>query len=200
MPGARARPSDLRAPYYFEVRLDRDYTLKPRILDNIRSHIRQAHGFVADISGTNANVMLELGAVMIPDDDRPIFCLTHTKDDVPADIKDRIHIPYSRPEDSPDEIEAAIRTALAVDGRPKNEGVALLLERRTKRYLSGGLLRTADVVKLTREQINTLCGHFKTVEDLLGKTPEVISAETQLALHIIQAVHGELTKAIKHGF
>ena len=66
-------------PYYFEVQLARDYTFGDSLLDNIREHIGRAHGFVAEISTLNANVMFELGAVMLADDKRPVFTLRSRK-------------------------------------------------------------------------------------------------------------------------
>jgi HSP90 family molecular chaperone len=81
-----------RAPYFFEVVLARDKTYKEVMRDNVREGMVRAHGFIAEISELNPNVMMELGAALFADDGRPTFvlrCEDSTKE-IPADIKDLI--------------------------------------------------------------------------------------------------------------
>src|SRR5262249_39790222 len=136
-----------RPPYFFEVQLARDYVYRPSLLDNIRQHVRHAHGFIADISELNANVMFELGAVMLPSDGRPVFTLRSqdAHQEVPVDIKENLRIDYGSLSDPVEEIVDAIALAFERDGRPTHEGMKSLLLERRKRFLSRRVLENLQV-------------------------------------------------------
>jgi len=183
-----------RDPYYFEVRLARDYVHKSGLLENVREHLRRAHGFIAEISELNPNVMFELGAAMLPEDGRPIFSLRSklAQNDVPADIKEHLRINYSSLSDPVDTISADIANAFERDGRIIHEGIRNLLSERRKRFLSRTLLETLQV-RLQSRNIEALMNNFVTVEDFLDASIDEVVNLTGLSKHIVPALQGELT-------
>jgi molecular chaperone HtpG len=182
-----------RAPYFFEVRLARDYVHRSGLLENIREHLRRAHGFIAEISELNPNVMFELGAAMLPNEGRPIFSLRSklAQHDVPTDIKEHLRISYGSLTDSVDTISADISSALERDGRIIHDGVRNLLSERKKRFLSRTLLETLQV-RLQPQNIEALMNAFVTVEDFLCAPVNDVVSVTGLSQHIVPALQGEL--------
>jgi len=182
-------------PYCFEIRMDRDYTHTDVLLDNIRQNMAQSHGFIAEITDLNPNVMLELGAAMFPNDTRPVFLLrseSHEKEiaadlrtkvskpqselgekseshkkEIPADLKGKLFIPYKSPEEPVESIEKEIQSQFKKDGRLKNEGIKFLLEQRKKHFLSSIFLKKLEDVNLKDGELETLMKKYVTVEDLL---------------------------------
>lgn len=73
------------APFFFEVRLARDYYSADTQMENVKKHIASAHGFIAEISERNANVMMEIGGILMTGDSRPVFslCQKQCNKDVP---------------------------------------------------------------------------------------------------------------------
>jgi Molecular chaperone, HSP90 family len=182
------------APFYFEVRLSRDYTHNSGLLENVREHIQQAHGFIAEISDLNPNVMFELGAVMLRDDDRPIFSLRSqdAQKNVPPDLKEKLFVPYGSIKDPVERLEAKIRSAFEQDGRIIHAGINALLTKRKKRFLSRTLLEGLRRTRLEANEMDSLMRHYKTVEDLLvADTAEIIRA-TGLPEFVLPALQGEL--------
>jgi len=67
------------------------------LIENLHEHIRSADAFVADVTGLNANVMLELGAVKFENQRRRpvlLICSGMSADDLPADLKGQLYIDY----------------------------------------------------------------------------------------------------------
>ncbi|MEH2306657.1 heat shock protein Hsp90 family protein [Nostoc sp.] len=183
-----------RSPYCFEVQLARDYTYKSGLLENVREHMLRAHGFIAEISDLNPNVMFELGAVMLPDDSRPIFSLRSqdARKDVPADLKEKLFVPYSSIADPVETLEMAIRNAFERDGRIVHDGINALLGQRQKRFLSRTLLEGLRRTRLESNEIASLMKQYKTVEDLLAAEPAEVVRKTGLQEYVIPAIQGEL--------
>jgi hypothetical protein len=181
------------APYCFEVRLARDYTHKPGLLDNVREHMLRAHGFIAEISELNPNVMFELGAAMLPDDGRPVFSLRggDARKDVPADLKEKLYVPYGSLTDSVEQLEAHIRSAFERDGRPTHDGIQGLMAQRQKRFLSRILLEGLRT-RLNGKEIEGLMKHYQTVEELLAASPTAVARVAGLQEFLIQGIQGEL--------
>jgi molecular chaperone HtpG len=183
-----------RPPYCFEVRLARDYTHKPGLLDNVREHMIRAHGFIAEISELNPNVMFELGAAMLPDDGRPVFSLrskdAHTA--VPADLKEKLYVPYGSLTDPVEKLEADIRSAFERDGRPTHDGILALVAQRKKRFLSHTLLAGLRHTRLGPKNIEGLMKHYATVEDLLAAALPQVARAAGLQEYVITAIQGEL--------
>ena len=182
-----------REPYYFEVNSAQDYTYKSGLLENVREHMLRAHGFIAEISELNPNVMFELGAVMLPDDNRPIFSLRSdvALKDVPADLKEKLFVPYGSIADPVETLEATIRKAFERDGKIIHDGINTLLAQRKKRFLSRTLLEGLRL-NLKSNEIASLMKEYKTVEDLLAAEAAEVVRKTGLQEYVIQAIQGEL--------
>ena len=183
-----------RPPYCFEIKSAQDYTYKSGLLENVREHLLRAHGFIAEISDLNPNVMFELGAVMLPDDSRPIFSLRSqdARQDVPADLKQQLFVPYGSIKDPVETLEAAIRKAFERDGRIVHDGINALLAQRQKRFLSRTLLEGLRRTRLESNEIASLMKEYKTVEDLLAAEPAEVFRKTGLQEYVIPAIQGEL--------
>lgn len=183
-----------RPPYCFEVQLARDYTYTEGLLANVREHMSRAHGFIAEISDLNPNVMFELGAVMLPDDSRPIFSLRgrDAKAGVPADLREKLFVPYGSIQEPVERLESAIREAFERDGRIVHEGINQLLARRQKRFLSRTLLEGLRRTRLETNEIARVMGQYQTVEDLLESDTAEIGRKTGLEEFVIQAIQAEL--------
>ena len=176
------------APYFFEVRLARDYREDGFLHENVRRHIAMADGFIADVTQGNPNVLLEVGATLFTSDNRPKFCL-RGKDasvEVPSDIRHVIRIEYASRSDDPLEIANTVRQQLA--GAELDE----LLSRREERYLSKSLVRrVVEDVHWTSEKLAALRRHYRSVERLISATPEDIAATINVGVLIGRYVKKE---------
>ena len=183
------------SPYFFEVQSAKDYNLKPGLLDNVRGLMLQAHGFIAEVSDQNPNVMFELGAAMMPDDNRPVFTLRsqHSTLPIPADFKEKLYIPYGSLDDPVQKIEDDIRFALERDGRVIHDGVNQLLELRRRKYLSRTLLAKLKFT-LTDGQIKLIMSKYKTIEDLVTARQDLLIDELKLEEYEVNAIQGELRR------
>jgi molecular chaperone HtpG len=176
-------------PYFFEVQLGRDFTHATRLFDNVRVHMARAHGFVAETSDLNPNVMLELGAMMFSGD-RPVFSLRRhgAISDVPADLNGELFLQY----DTPDDLEESLRKGLEVDGQPIHKGIEALLRLPRKKFLSRTLLEQL-AFRLTDKQIADVKRVCPTVEDLLAAEPGRLAEQTGLQHYAITAIRGQLS-------
>src|SRR5262249_51189248 len=146
-----------RPPYWFEVRLARDYTHSTQLLENVRQHMLRSHGFIAEITDLNPNVMFELGAVMLVEDSRPVFSLRRTgaKDEVPSDLKEKLIIPYDSLSGKDQDIAEQIRSAFERDGRIVHDDITKLIKQRKKRFFSAALLEDLTI-RLSPDQVKAL--------------------------------------------
>jgi hypothetical protein len=110
---------------------------------------------------------------------------------VPADLKEKLFVPYGSIKDPVDTLEAAIRKALDRDGRIVHDGIQALLEKRQKRFLSRTLLEGLRF-SLKSNEIASLMKEYKTVEDLLAAEPAEVFRKTGLQEYMISAIQGEL--------
>ncbi|MBD2681739.1 MULTISPECIES: ATP-binding protein [Nostoc] len=182
-----------RSPYCFEVQLAGGHIYKPGFLENVREHMLRAHGFIAEISDLNPNVMFELGAVMLSDDSRPIFSLRsqNAREDVPAALKEKLFVRYGSIKEPVETLEMAIRIAFERDGRIVHDGINALLAQRQKRFLSRMLLEALRF-NLNSNEIASLMKDYKTVEDLLAAEPAEVAQKMGLQKYVIEAIQGEL--------
>ncbi len=181
-------------PYYFEVRSTSD-TYKPDRLENIREHIKRAHGFVVEISELNPNIMFELGAVVISDRNRPILPLRSqaATAEVIASFSSQIHTIYSSLNQSVEQLTSEIRLAFQRDGRIVHEGINALISHRQKRFLSRTLLENLPRTSLDSQEISSLLKHYTSVEDLLAAEPIAVARTTKLKEYVILALQGEIS-------
>jgi HSP90 family molecular chaperone len=159
-------------PYFFEIVLARDFMNESQLLENIRSHIEAADGFIAEISELNPNVLLELGAVLVKKDHgRPAILLRATDGkEIPADIRGELCVPYGSLAAAAEAIVDDIRRAIESNGRTTLSGVRALLDRQTCKVLTAGLLRRPQF-RLSPEEADLIRKSYPTVEQFLGATP-----------------------------
>jgi len=182
-------------PYYFEVRLTSDYTYKPDRLENIREHIKRAHGFVVEISELNPNIMFELGAVANSDRNRPILPLRSqaATAEVIASFSSQIHTIYSSLNQSVEQLTSEIRQAFQRDGRIVHEAINTLISHRQKRFLSRTLLENLPRTRLDSQEISSLLKHYTSVEDLLAAEPIAVARTAGLEEYVILALRGAIS-------
>lgn len=181
------------APFFFQVRLARDYThTGSRLVNDTRQHIAGSHGFIADISGLNPNVMMEMGAILMREDERPMLVLRSDDDTskVPVDLGDKLRIHYGAQSDPMEEIANAIRRNLVSDsGEVIHEDMKALMQQRRARYLSRILLK--QIPGLSDEQINRIMGRYQTVE-AFHKATATDLAQVGVKEHQVNYLKGEL--------
>ena len=186
-------------PFFFEVRLAHEYTYRGNTLnDNVKKHIACSHAFIAEISDLNPNVMLEVGAIVMRYDDRPVFSLRSedAKDAVPSDIKDKLYIPYSSPSASEEDIKSAILKAIMEHGRIKHESIEMLIKMRRTHFLSRTVCANLHRITLKESEINSLM-KYETIESLLQAEPEAIAKEVGIPKSIVVAIQEQLREAIQ---
>ena len=180
-------------PYCFEVLSARDFTHSTALPDNVRAHIRRAHGFITEISELNPNVMFELGAAMMSRDDRPIFLLRSSQADkpIPEDFREQLRITYASLTAPVEQLVAALRQAIERDGRPNHEGIVELLKKRRAHYLSRTLLDGLRT-RLDSTWVEALLRQYGTVEHLLDADPAEIARLTGAPSYLPGSLQGEL--------
>lgn len=155
-------------PFCFEVLLARNSFKEDALMKNLRTHIADADGFIAEISEHNPNVMMEVGAVLITGDSRPVFAIKSKESSkkTPVDFGDKLIFHYTDRNSDPEDIAEEIKRDMIEDRRLTNGNIAKLLEKRRKRFLSRTILENLET-PLKSEQISKIMGRFKTVEDFL---------------------------------
>lgn len=156
------------APFFFEIRLARDYFSADTQMENVKKHIASAHGFIAEISDRNANVMMEVGGILMTGDSRPVFslCQKQCNKDVPSDLKGTLLLEYDNNTNLTDLIRQIKELITREDGRIKIAKLEQLMDMREQHYLSKTCL-TGSRVNMPDKQAEKICRKYKTVEDLL---------------------------------
>ena len=186
------------SPFFFQVRLARDFTHKTGgLVSNTRQHIAESHSFVADITGNNPNVMMELGAIAMREDTRPVVVLKADDDDskVPVDLGDKLRVHYGSNSDSAEDIAAAIRENLLDGETLKNEDMKLLMRQRKARFLSKTLLKALPL-NLTDGDISNITGKYETVEALLSENSQNLTERLGLKKYVVDGLVEELKGVI----
>jgi hypothetical protein len=137
--------------------------------------------------------MFELGAIMQPNSERPVFSLRSAESvvDVPADLRQNLFLKYNSPLDPVDKIESDLRTQFEVDGRIVNDAVKLLLSARRTKFLSRTLLDSLKIT-LSQGQIDLLMRFYSTVEELLGRSQAEVAERCKIQPYLTTALFGEL--------
>lgn len=188
-------------PFFFEVRLARDYTHEgAQLVNDIRQHISESHAFLADITGLNPNVMMELGAIFMRLDPRPVLVLRSETDSgkVPADIGDKLRISYGSPMDDIQQIETDIRAKLEMDGKIIHGDIEELMRQRRTRYLSTTLLRSLPLA-LSASNIANIRKQYGTVDALLTADFEEMRKKISLKPYLLQGLKDELEAMLDNG-
>ena len=188
-------------PFYFQIQLARDYFKADTLVKNIQCHISDAHGFVAEISELNPNVMMEVGGILINGDTRPVFALrdknSREKGTAPVDFGDRLTFSYGSRTDSAELIAKQIKDQLFKEGRLVHATLKELKKTRKKRFLSRTLLEEFHEIELKEDVIKTICRKYTTVEDFLNAS-EAQSKMLGISKMVLQYVHDELQRMIDH--
>jgi hypothetical protein len=171
-------------PYFFKISLARDSTVEHKLLiDNVKAHMRSADAFLADITGPNPNVMMEVGMVENDPAERSVFLLKRKDEgvDLPTDLKGRLWIEYNLPPGV--SADSAVRN-LAVELRAKFEGLEELQNlslRPHSRYTSFQYMRRKLQQKklaLNDDELAAIQKMFPSIEDLEAATKEAIALKT----------------------
>lgn len=182
-------------PFCFEIRLARDYYAADTLVENVRQHIAAAHGFVAEISEQNANVMMEVGGILMSGDSRPVFAMEYPSGKKrPVDFGDKLVLPYSGRTSTPEIIAKELRDQLLSDGRIRNIRLQELMNQRKKLYLSDTLLEKNGswFNRTDRDRIRQM---FRSVEDLLDADDGALG-RTGLSLHLLKATCDNLREVV----
>lgn len=170
-------------PFCFEVRIATELYTDSNMWNNIRKHIDQAHGFVAEISEQNPNVMMELGVASVSGKGRFLFPLeiNPPKRKPVADIKGQGLQIYRYSGNTPPlkDIAAQIRAYVYKDGKIINEQLKTLIhEHRKALFLSESLLSKKTRFKATERTkiLEALPSH--TVEAFLKANLEELQKAT----------------------
>lgn len=186
------------APYFFEVRLARDYTHSGGgLVDDLQKHIGESHAFFADITGLNPNVMMEVGAIRLTRDPRPLLVLKtdEQKTDRLGDLGDKLWISYGSLDDSEEDIRSRIQDSLYQDGEFRREDIQSLLRQQKQRYLAVSLLKDLDI-KLNDAQIGTIRQHYTTVEALLTVDAKTLEHTLRMDDWQVKGLQSQLKKRI----
>ena len=166
-------------------------------MNDLQKHIAESHAFVADITGLNPNVMMEVGAVRLRRDPRPLFVLVsdaQAADRPVADLGDKLRIPYGSPSDGAEVIEQAVREKLE-----RREDLKNLLARRKARYLSETLLKTLPRLNLEQREIKLIQEKFGTVETLLGTEIAEVRKRLPMDEFLVDGLVKQLKAAVNDG-
>jgi len=157
-------------PFFFEIATASDYMHKAVLTDNVKEHIRTADAFIAEISDLDANVMMEVGAILISGDSRSLFSLrSQNAKPLPQDISSNLYIQYTNLDVDIKTLANEIKNAIIRDGKLRYADINSLLASRKKRYLSRTLLDgEALPIKLSSDTIDTILRRYKYVEDVLA--------------------------------
>lgn len=182
-------------PFCFEVRMARDHYAADTLVENVKQHLATAHGFVAEISEQNANVMMEVGGILMSDDPRPVFALEYpTNKKRPADFGDKLVFHYSTVQASPEVIAEEVRRRLISNGRICNQRLTELMKQRKKLYLSDILLDKYG--RFNPEERKKIMRNFHTVEELL-QADDALLEKTGVDTYLLKALRNELHKVLE---
>jgi molecular chaperone HtpG len=175
-------------PFYWEIaRADERY-LKDEIRGNIQQLMSQSHCYMAEISDTNPNVMIELG-MMRMHMDRPTFLLRKKEvtADVPANLKGVIYLAYPSKVKSSEELLSVLRDEFSKADVIKHiKGSA--------KYLSPYILRVPGI---DHTAIDAITSSYTTVEEFMSLPVDEIAKKTGVLTYLIQALKDHLNDYCK---
>jgi HSP90 family molecular chaperone len=180
-------------PYFFEVTLARDVMLDNKKVKSIKSHIKLADAYIAEISELNENVMMELGAVHFSnEEEKPVFALKNDDaKNTPSDFSDNIYIEYGSINDDVTDIIEKIKKAIEKNGNPSSSEILKLINKRTCKALNGSLL-TSLRFRFNVEEEKNLLKNFKTVEEFLDTDNLEISRRINIKENAVILIKDEI--------
>lgn len=180
-------------PYFYEiVTANKSVREGGYLLSSLRKNMEESDGFIAEITERNANVMMEAGAVLIENSQKPFFPLEaleikqqlQTKDSKYkvniVNFGDKLKINYRsflpsgkmNVKDLEYEIETQIRGALLNHGRLVHEDIRALEGLNKKRFLSYTFLDKILGSRFTETEKDSICASYNTLEDLSNVTED----------------------------
>lgn len=180
-------------PYFYEVVIaNKSIREGGYLLSSLRRNMEDTDGYIAEITERNANVMMEVGAVLIQNNRKPLFPLEafEIKEQLQekdckykaniADFGDKLKIKYRTFLPSEEvstkqleyEIEAQIRGALLNHGRLAHEDIIALETLKRKRFLSYTFLDKILGSRFTESEKDLLCANYNTLEELNSATED----------------------------
>lgn len=124
-----------------ELRIASDRTFEHFIRGNVEAHMDDADFFIADVTGANPNVMMELGAAYHSRKPKPVLLIARIardgdKPDLPADLAGHLAVTYVAGRDVAD-----VATVLEEGFRKHARLETLLKEAAQERFISAESLR-----------------------------------------------------------
>ncbi|MBR0283351.1 MAG: ATP-binding protein [Oscillibacter sp.] len=192
-----------QAPFWFEVRVAGEFFDTQKLVENVRTQMDSAHGFLAEISEQFPNVMMEAGAVLVSGDERPLFAFRDEGSPAPpVDFGDHLTYQYGSREQSAEEIAKRIYGQVVKDGDITDGKLSELCAARKKKYLSRTLLEHLQYVKLAdkasgHDYIETILRKYQTVEDFLTVSKDELAALCKAPDYVFDTAQKEVDAQVK---
>jgi len=172
---------------------DRQY--EDTVIDNVRSHMDQAHGFIAEVTDANPNVMFELGAARFDLRERPIVLMRqNSQQQLPADLHGRIYVNYEEKagQDLADYLEAQLRADQRIQ--------ALLKKKGRERYISPKFLQeVARCPQIEMKAWQSLAEQYPTQEAWQQASEEKMKPVLGKDEDMAQVVLTRIQKGVANG-
>lgn len=180
-------------PYFYEVVIaNKNIREGGYLLSSLRKNMEDTDGYIAEITERNANVMMEVGAVLIENSRKPFFPLeaSEIKEQLQkkdykykgniADFGDKLKIKYRTfllsegmsVKQLEHEIETQIRGALLNHGRLAHEDIISLEKLKKRRFLSYTFLNKILGSRFNESEKDLLCATYNTLEELSNATDD----------------------------
>ena len=185
-----------------ELRIASDKTFDDFVRGNVQSHMDGADFFVADVTGFNPNVMMELGAAYQSSGTRPVLLIAQIaaqglKPDLPADLAGHIAVTYVKG-DHATETANAIRVGMSKHAKLE----ALLKSPNNQRFVSAESLRvwTKDLLK-SSGAYERLSARFPTMAEWenakVGELEPLLGSESDLSAATLKRIRENIPSRMK---
>jgi hypothetical protein len=180
-----------------ELRIAKDKTFADFIRGNVKAHMDDADFFVADVTGSNPNVMMELGAAYDGQPGKPAMLIARVdlpsgKPDLPADLGGHIAATYVRGIDSlaiAVGLEEAFLKYAPLETLLRRQGREAFVSAESLRMWTRGLLVTVGVYERLSALYPTVSTWRSVKLEALEKT---LGSEADLAQAVLKRVKDSL--------
>jgi len=176
-----------------ELRIAKDKTFQDFIRGNVKAHMDDADFFIADVTGANPNVMMELGAAYDGQLGKPVLLVARVasvgaKPDLPVDLSGHIAATYVEGTDAAaigEELEEGFRKHVKLEMLLKRPGRERFVSAESLRLWTRGLLTSNGVY----ERLSML---FPTVSAWRNVKPseveKILAGESDLVSAVLRRV------------